>query len=182
MCIAIYPRQPATPCHKRMTVAINYCFAFFYHGFTLYHTFHLWMIKSHSRKVVQLNESNRKGKLSRWRKALLKKNDRERKRKEKCRKERPHGGVARKNNKGIAICSMMRAAKPNHSPTERDAVRNYITQHVPGTHLTFEQRQTLASDWNRIINAGCRITLWSHHGRMAKKRKKTQPGIKTRKD
>ena len=29
------------------------------------------------REVVQLNESNRKGKLSRWRKALLKKNDRE---------------------------------------------------------------------------------------------------------
>jgi hypothetical protein len=106
------------------------------------------------REVVQLNESNRKGKLSRWRKALLKKNDRERKRKEKCRKERPHGGVARKNNKGIAICSMMRAAKPNHSPTERDAVRNYITQHVPGTHLTFEQRQTAVYYKNIAIYIG----------------------------
>ena len=41
-------------------------------------------------KVVQLNESNRKGKLSRWRKALLKKNDRERKRKEKCTTAQMH--------------------------------------------------------------------------------------------
>ena len=35
----------------------------------------------------------------------------------------------------------------------------YITQHVPGTYLTFEQRQTLASDWNELIRAGCRVTL-----------------------
>jgi hypothetical protein len=33
---------------------------------------------------------------------------------------------------------MMKAAKPNHPTTEKDAMRNYITQHVPGTHLTFE--------------------------------------------
>ena len=77
--------------------------------------------------------------LSRWRKEAQKKKDRVRKRKEKQRKkEHPHGGVARKNNKGIAICSMMKAAKPNHPTTEKDAMRNYITQHVPGTHLTFE--------------------------------------------
>ena len=38
-------------------------------------------------------------------------------------------------------------------------MRNYITQHVPGKHLTFEQRQILAADWNKIINSGCRITL-----------------------
>ena len=42
---------------------------------------------------------------------------------------------------------------------DRDAVRNYITQHVPGTHITFGQRQTLAADWNEIIRAGRRITL-----------------------
>ena len=54
-----------------------------------------------STAVFRLNESNRKGKLSRWRKALPKKNDRERKRKEKCRKERPHGGVARKTTKAM---------------------------------------------------------------------------------
>ena len=110
-------------------------------------------------RVVQLSESNRKGMLSRWRKEAQKKKDRVRKRKEKQRKkERPHGGVAR-NNKGIAVCSMMKVTKQNHPTTEKDAVRNYITQHVPGTHLTFEQRQTLGADWNRIINAGCRITL-----------------------
>ena len=110
-------------------------------------------------QVVQLNESNRKGKLSRWRQEAKKKKDRERKRREKRKKERPHGGVARKNNKGIAICSKIKASKTNHPTTEKDAMRNYITQHVPGTHLTFEQRQTLGADWNRIINAGCRITL-----------------------
>jgi hypothetical protein len=41
---------------------------------------------------------------------------------------------------------MMKAAKPNHQTTEKDAMMNYITQHVPGTHLTFEQRQTLGAD------------------------------------
>ena len=38
-------------------------------------------------------------------------------------------------------------------------MRKYITQHVPGTYLTFEQRQTLASDWNELVRAGCRVTL-----------------------
>ena len=79
--------------------------------------------------------------MSRWRKDAQKKRDKERKKKEKRRKGRPHGGVARKNNKGIAVCSMMKAAKPNHPTTEKDAMRNYITQHVPGKHLTFEQNQ-----------------------------------------
>ena len=54
---------------------------------------------------------------------------------------------------------MMKAAKPNHQTTREDAVRNYITQHVPGTHITFEQRQTLAADWNATVNAGCRVAL-----------------------
>ena len=54
---------------------------------------------------------------------------------------------------------MMKATKPNHPTTRKDAVRKYITQHVPGTHITFEQRQTLAADWNATVNAGCRITL-----------------------
>ena len=88
--------------------------------------------------------------LSRWRKEAQKKKERNRKRREKLIKERPHGGVAR-NNKGIAICSMMKAAKPNHPTTEKDAMRNYITQHVPGTHLTFDQRQTRGADWNRSV-------------------------------
>ena len=87
------------------------------------------------RKVVQLNESNRKGMVSRWRTEAKKKKDRERKRKEKRRKARPHGGVAReKGNKGVAICGMMKVSKPNHQSQRKDAVRNYTTQHVPGVH------------------------------------------------
>ena len=96
-------------------------------------------------EVVQCSESNRKGNLSWWRKEALKKKDRDRKRKEKRRKERPRGGVARKNNKGAAICGMMKAAKPNHPATRKGAMRNYITQHVPGTHITFEQRNDSAT-------------------------------------
>ena len=42
-----------------------------------------------ARKVVQLNESNRKGMVSRWRTEAKKKKDRERKRREKRRKARP---------------------------------------------------------------------------------------------
>ena len=38
-------------------------------------------------------------------------------------------------------------------------MRKYITQHVPGTYLTFEQRQTLASDLNELVRAGSRVTL-----------------------
>ena len=35
----------------------------------------------------------------------------------------------------------------------------YTTQHVPGAHLDFGQRQILASDWNALVGAGCRVTL-----------------------
>jgi len=78
-------------------------------------------------KVVQSRGSNWKGKLSRWRKEVLKKKDRDRKRREKRRKERPHGGVARKTNKGVAICGMMKAAKPKHQATGKDAVRKCVS-------------------------------------------------------
>ena len=54
---------------------------------------------------------------------------------------------------------MMKATKPNHPTARKDAVRNYTTQHVPGAHLTFEQRQTPAADWNELVRAGRRITL-----------------------
>ena len=54
---------------------------------------------------------------------------------------------------------MMKVTKPNHQGQRKDAVKNYTTQHVPGAHLNFIHRQTLASDWNAIIRAGCRITL-----------------------
>ena len=53
----------------------------------------------------------------------------------------------------------MKAAKQKHQAKRKDAVRKYITQHVPGTYLTFEQRQTLAADWNELIRTGCRITM-----------------------
>ena len=82
------------------------------------------------------------------------KKDRERKRKGKRRKERP---VAQNNNKGVS--GKMNATNQKHQAKRKDAVRKYITQHVPGTHLTFEQRQTLSADWNELIRAGRRITM-----------------------
>ena len=61
--------------------------------------------------------------LSRWRKEAQKKKDRVRKRKEKQRKkERPHGGVARKNNKGIflgVILKLLSGSYIKHSKTEQ---------------------------------------------------------------
>ena len=54
---------------------------------------------------------------------------------------------------------MMKADEPDHPTTRKDAMGSYTTQHVPGAHLNFSQRQTLASDWNATVNAGCRITL-----------------------
>ena len=54
---------------------------------------------------------------------------------------------------------MMKVPKPKHQSQRKDAVRNYTTQHVPGAHLNFIQRQTLASDWNATVRAGCRITM-----------------------
>ena len=98
--------------------------------------------------------------VSRWRTEAKKKKDRERKRREKRRKARPLGGVARgKCSKGVTVCGMMKVPKPKHQSQRKDAVRNYTTQHVPGAHLNFIQRQTLASDWNAIVRAGCRITM-----------------------
>ena len=110
-------------------------------------------------QVVQSDESIWKAPLSRWRQEAKRKKDRERKRREKRRKERPHGGAARENDNGVAVCGKMKASNTNHQAQEKDAVKKYITQHVPGTFLTFEQRQTLAADWNELIRAGCRITL-----------------------
>ncbi len=73
--------------------------------------------------------------------------------------ERPHGGVARESDKGVAISGMIKAAKPNHHQGKDAMGREYITQHVPGTFLTFGQRQTLAADWNGFVRAGRRITI-----------------------
>ncbi len=53
----------------------------------------------------------------------------------------------------------MKVTKPKHQSRRKDAVRHYTTQHVPGTHLDFTNRQTLASDRNATIRAGRRITL-----------------------
>ena len=112
-------------------------------------------------EVVQSSESNRKGKVSTWRIEAKRKEDRDRKRREKRKKkERPLGGVARgKDTKGVTVCGMMQVTKPRHQSQRKDAVRNYTTQHVPGAHLNFGQRQILASDWNATIRAGCRVTL-----------------------
>ena len=54
---------------------------------------------------------------------------------------------------------MMKAEKNKHQTRRKDAVRKYITQHVPGTRLTFEQRQTLATDWNDLVRTGRSITI-----------------------
>ena len=111
-------------------------------------------------KVIQLSETNWKGKISRWKTEAKKKKDRERKKKEKRRKTRPLGGVAqKKSSKGVTICGMMKVTQPKHQSQRKDAMRNYTTQHVPGTHLNFNHRQILASDWNAIVRAGGRITL-----------------------
>ena len=53
----------------------------------------------------------------------------------------------------------MKAEKNKHQTRRKDAVRKYITQHVPGTRLTFEQRQTLATDWNDLVRTGRSITI-----------------------
>ena len=47
----------------------------------------------------------------------------------------------------------------NKKAKDKDAVRNYAIQHVPGAYLNFSRRQILASDWNALIRAGSRITL-----------------------
>lgn len=41
----------------------------------------------------------------------------------------------------------------------KDAMRNYITQHAPGSQLIFDHRLTLAADWNPLARAGCPITI-----------------------
>lgn len=90
----------------------------------------------------------------------MKKKDRDRKRKEMQRKKAcPHGGIARKTKNGVTVYGMMKAGKNKHQTRRKDAVRKYITQHVPGTRLTFEQRQTLATDWNDIVRTGRSITI-----------------------
>jgi len=97
--------------------------------------------------------------MSRWRKDVLKK-DRDRKRREKRRKkERPHGVVVRGNSKGAAISGMMKSAKPNRQTMGKDAMRNYVTQHPPGSQLAFNHRLMLAADRNRLIRAGRPVTF-----------------------
>lgn len=98
-----------------------------------------------------------------WRAEALRRKDRERKRKEKRRKckgkGRPLGGVARgKCGKGVTIPGMIRVTTTMHQ-RGKDAVRQYTTQHVPGTFLTFEQRLALAADWNGLVGAGRRVTV-----------------------
>ena len=110
-------------------------------------------------KVVQSGEAIGKGKPSRWRIEVQRKKDRERKMGEKRKKrERPLGCVTRGKGKGVAVFGMI-AAKPHRQAKREDALRKYITRHVPGTFLTFEQRQTPAADWNRLVGAGCRVTI-----------------------
>ena len=37
--------------------------------------------------------------------------------------------------------------------------REYIIRHEPGAPLTYDQRLKLDAEWNRLVKAGCRVTL-----------------------
>ena len=43
--------------------------------------------------------------------------------------------------------------------TRKDAVRQYTIHHAPGAHLTFDDRERLARDWNRLVKNGPMPTL-----------------------
>ena len=52
----------------------------------------------------------------------------------------------------------MMDASPKHQ-TRKDAVRQYTIHHAPGAHLTFDDRERLARDWNRLVQNGPMPTL-----------------------
>ena len=101
------------------------------------------------------------GGLSRWRKRVKKEKDRLRKRKERMRKNRPHGVGKRPGSCKDAPSLSMIKAKKLDSTKERNAMRKYTIHRAPGTHLTFENREHLAKEWNERVNQGPRTTLRS---------------------
>ena len=100
--------------------------------------------------------------MSRWREALRKKKDRLRKRREKERKKRrirPHGVGGRGNGKGALGSGMIEVPTQHHAKGKDAMSREYIIRHEPGVPLTYDQRIRLGAEWNRLIKAGCRVTL-----------------------
>ena len=80
-----------------------------------------------------------------------------RKAKEKKRRIRPHGGDA-PDCKSAPSSAIMRSHKPLQKQ-RKDAVRKYSIHKVPGAHLTFDQRERLAADWNRLVKRGPMPTM-----------------------
>ena len=75
-----------------------------------------------------------------------------RKAKEKKRRNRPHGGGA-PDCKSALSSAIMRSDKTLQQQ-RKGAVRKYSIHKVPGAHLTFDQRERLAADWNRLVRRG----------------------------
>lgn len=88
-----------------------------------------------------------------WRERARREKERIRKQKERERKRRKE----KKEVKGAPVSAMLELAQTNKQ--KRSAVRHYNIHHVPGKALTFEDRQLLAADWNRMVKAGRKPSL-----------------------
>jgi IS30 family transposase len=99
----------------------------------------------------------RKGDPEGWRQRLKREKDRLRKAKEKKRKNRPHGG-GESDCKSVLSPAIIRSTKTLQKQG-KDAVRKYSIHKVPGAHLTFDQRERLAADWNRLVRRGPMPTM-----------------------
>ena len=82
-----------------------------------------------------------------------------RKRKERRKKARPHGGDARVgNSKGVQTVGMIEVSKQKHTH-RKDAVRKYTISKIPGHQLRYWDRQILERDWNDRVEHGPMPTI-----------------------
>lgn len=88
---------------------------------------------------------------------LKREKDRLRKAKEKKKRNRPHGGGAAKL-KGVQSSAIMRS-DTTLQKQNKDAMRKYNIHKTPGAHLSFDQRERLAADWNRLVRRGPMPTI-----------------------
>ena len=51
------------------------------------------------------------------------------------------------------------AVKQTTAEAEKGPVRKYSIHKVPGAHLTFDQREKFAADWNRLVKRGPMPTM-----------------------
>ena len=107
-------------------------------------------------KSAIYNGTPRKGVLSRWRKDVQKEKDRLRKAKNK-RREKYSRTKETIKYKSVIFSDIIKKPKQK----KRDAMKKYIIHKVPGTHLSFAQREFLAADWNRLVKYGPMPTLRS---------------------